>query len=80
MKEATGEANLTILIIALIGVIATFGAILIPRLMKNSNNKSCCLENDGIIFNNKCYVKESCNTNSSTGKTTNCTQLLDAKC
>ena len=34
MKEATGEANMTIITVVLIGIVAAVGAILIPNIMK----------------------------------------------
>jgi len=55
MKEAAGEANMTVITIVLIGVVAAVGAILIPRLLKTVQYKSCCLEN-GLMYvsGNKC--------------------------
>ena len=47
MKEAAGEANVTVITIVLIGVVAAAGAILIPRIIKNMGAKSCCTENGG---------------------------------
>lgn len=79
MREASENANITIITIALIGVVVSFGAILIPRMNNNTSKKTCCLENDGILFNNECYAKESCNTDLTTVPT-NCTEILDVKC
>ena len=42
MKEAAGEANMTVITIVLIGVVAAVGAILIPRLLNNVQYRSCC--------------------------------------
>ena len=47
MKEAAGEANITVITIVLIGVVAAAGAILIPRLVSSINARSCCTENGG---------------------------------
>ena len=47
MKEAAGEANITVITIVLIGVVAAAGAVLIPRLLNNMKAKSCCTEYGG---------------------------------
>ncbi len=47
MREATGEANMTIITIVLIGVVAAAGAVFIPRLIKNMEAQSCCSEQGG---------------------------------
>ena len=54
MKEAAGEANMTVITIVLIGVVAAVGAILIPRLMNSSANKSCCQELGGVVSGQMC--------------------------
>ena len=47
MKEAAGEANMTVITIVLIGVVAAVGVVLIPRIMTNMKAKSCCTEYGG---------------------------------
>ncbi len=54
MKEAAGEANLTVITIVLIGVVAAVGVILIPRLMNSVQDKSCCQELGGYISVGMC--------------------------
>ena len=54
MKEAAGEANMTVITIVLIGVVAAAGLLLVPKLMKNMNKKSCCTDAGGIWSNNGC--------------------------
>ena len=54
MKEAAGEANMTVITIVLIGVVAAVGAILIPRLLNNMSDKSCCQELGGYVSGAKC--------------------------
>ena len=56
MKEAAGEANMTVITIVLIGVVAAVGAILIPRIMNSMNDKSCCQEMGGYVSVDKCKV------------------------
>ncbi len=47
MKEAAGEANLTVITIVLIGVVVAVGVVLIPRLMGNTAAKACCTDAGG---------------------------------
>lgn len=54
MKEAAGEANMTVITIVLIGVVAAVGLMIVPRLMKNLGQKSCCTDAGGKWSANKC--------------------------
>ena len=54
MKEAAGEANVTVITIVLIGLVAAAGAVLIPRIITNIKVKSCCTEYGGTWQNGKC--------------------------
>ena len=49
MKEAAGEANMTVITIVLIGVVAAVGAVFIPRLLNNLKAQSCCTEQGGTF-------------------------------
>ncbi len=49
MKEAAGEANMTVITIVLIGVVAAVGLLLVPRLMKNIKAKACCTDGGGYM-------------------------------
>ena len=40
MKEATGEASMTVIVIVVIGVIAAAAAIIIPNISKDVSNRS----------------------------------------
>lgn len=42
MKEATGEANMTVITIVLIAIIAAVATPLITSLLSNSAKKACC--------------------------------------
>lgn len=58
MKEASGEANMTIITIVLIGAVAAVGAIFIPKLLNSSSKKSGCSELGGTLKSDgKCYWK-----------------------
>ena len=55
MKEAAGEANITVITIVLIGAVAAVGLVVIPRLMKNAKRKSCCVNGGGVVSGKYCY-------------------------
>ncbi len=54
MKEASGEANLTVVTIILIGVIVAVVTPLITTLMGNTERRTCCLNNGGTWEGNGC--------------------------
>ncbi len=54
MKEAAGEANMTVITIVLIGVVAAVGLVLVPRLLGNMQKKTCCTDAAGKWSGNKC--------------------------
>ncbi len=58
MKEAAGEANMTVITIVLIGVVAAVGAILVPRILDSANMKSACAEMGGNLSGKKCTWKD----------------------
>lgn len=56
MKEAAGEANMTVITIVLIGLVAAAGAILIPSLLTNMKARSCCQQMGGVVDGGNCVV------------------------
>lgn len=54
MKEASGEANLTVITIILIGVIVAVVTPLITSLMNNTKARTECLNNGGTWNNGQC--------------------------
>lgn len=54
MKEASGEANLTVVAIILIGVIAAVVTPLINQLMSNTKARTECLNSGMCWKNNQC--------------------------
>lgn len=54
MKEAAGEANLTVVAIILIGVVVAVVTPLVNSLMKSSAGRACCTDGGGYIEGNKC--------------------------
>lgn len=54
MKESAGEANMTVITIVLIGLVAAAGALIIPNLITSMKNKSCCTQAGGTWSGNQC--------------------------
>ncbi len=54
MKEASGEANMTVVTIILIGIIVAVATPLITNMMKTSKERSCCYNNGGTWVNGDC--------------------------
>ena len=55
MKEAAGEANMTVITIVLIGVVLAAGTLLVSNLMGSTSNSSCCTSSGGIWYKGACY-------------------------
>ena len=56
MKEAAGEANMTVITIVLVGLVLAAGVVLIPRLLSNMDDRSKCNEAGGTWTNGQCSV------------------------
>ncbi len=54
MKEAAGEANLTVVAIILIGVIAAVVTPLITRMMNTTRERGECMDTGGVWVNGRC--------------------------
>lgn len=54
MKEAAGEANLTVVAIILIAVVVAVATPLVNSLMTNSAKRSCCTDAGGVWKNSGC--------------------------
>lgn len=73
MKEAAGEANLTVVAIILIGVVVAVATPLVNSMMKTTAKRACCVDRGYVWKNNACKngtanVGESTYYNSSTGE------------
>jgi len=56
MKEAAGEANLTVVAIILIAVVVAVATPLINSLMSTAAYRSCCTDAGAVWHNSACYV------------------------
>lgn len=59
MKEAAGEANMTVVTIILIGVIVAVATPIINSMMDNTKKKTCCMNAGGVIENGVCDKENS---------------------
>ena len=57
MKEAAGEANLTVVAIILIGVIVAVVTPLVNSLMSSTACRSCCTDSGGVWDGNACDME-----------------------
>ena len=56
MKEAAGEANLTVVAIILIGVIAAVVTPIVNNMMTTTSQRAECMDNGGIWENGSCTM------------------------
>ena len=56
MKEATGEANITVITIVLIAVVLAVGTVIVRRVLATTRARSCCTSVGGTVANGQCTV------------------------
>lgn len=56
MKEAAGEANLTVITIILIGIIVAVVTPIIRGVMTSTKERTCCVDAGGEWKNNTCTI------------------------
>lgn len=54
MKEAAGEANMTVITIVLIAVVAAVATPLVTNMVNNSADKACCNSVGGYVEGTSC--------------------------
>lgn len=54
MKEAAGEANMTVVTIILIAIVLGVGTIIINGMMNSTKTSSCCTSLGGTFAGGKC--------------------------
>lgn len=54
MKEATGETNMTVVTIIIIGVIVAIATPIISNLMRDTEGKAECFNNGGAWVDGQC--------------------------
>lgn len=58
MKEASGEANITVLTILLIGIVALVATPLITNIMNSTKARTCCTNAGGKWSGAKCQPQK----------------------
>lgn len=54
MKEAAGEANMTVITIILIGIVLAVGTVIVNGMLSGIKGKTECVNNGGVWVNGKC--------------------------
>ena len=54
MKEAAGEANMTVVTIVIIGVVVAIATPIIKGMMESTGDKAECVNNGGTWVNGNC--------------------------
>ena len=57
MKEAAGEANMTVITIVLIAVVAAVATPLVTNMVNNSADKAGCNSLGGYVEGSTCIIK-----------------------
>lgn len=61
MKEAAGEANMTVITIVLIAIVLGVGTVIVKKLMDNTSTKTDCISQGGCMVGDTCEIP--CPTN-----------------
>ena len=69
MKEATGEANMTVITIVIIALVLAIGTPIVTNVLNSTKNSTDCTAKGNVWYNGSCYAPNRCNTNTA-GKTT----------
>ena len=62
MKEAAGEANMTVITIVLIAIVLGIGTVVVTRMMKTTAQKQACSEIGGSLSGTTCNYVDSSGT------------------
>ena len=60
MKEAAGEANMTVITIVLIAIVLAVGTIVVTSMMNTTGRSSACSNAGGIWKGGKCCKDTTC--------------------
>lgn len=72
MKEASGEASMTVITIILVGVIAAIAVPLVNNAMSSTAKQAACQEKGGTLNGSSCTYYQN-----GTKKTSTCTKQSD---
>ncbi len=68
MKEAAGEANMTVITIVLIAIVAAVATPLVTNMVNNSADKACCNSLGGYVDGANCKIQSQSGSTSETLK------------
>ena len=71
MKEAAGEANMTVITIVLIAIVLGVGTVIVNSVLNRTRQSSDCSGAGGVWFGGRCYRPNACTTDGM--NRTNCT-------
>ena len=74
MKEAAGEANMTVITIVLIAIVLAVGTVIVNNVMNNTKKRSCCQTAGGTVSGNKCTIGSSSSTMDASWMKTYCSE------
>ena len=69
MKEATGEANVTVITIVLIAIVLAVGTVIVSSALNSSKKSSCCSSVGGYYKGARCYMDKAAADAEDSGKT-----------
>ena len=75
MKEATGEANITVITIVLIAIVLAVGTVIVNNVLNTAKKSSCCDANGGIWRGGTCWATCTAGTG-----TTGCSGSVSTTC
>ncbi len=61
MKEAAGEANMTVITIVLIAIVLAVGTVIVTNMMNSTREKTNCTNDGGCMVSGQCQIP--CPTN-----------------
>ena len=62
MKEAAGEANMTVITIVLIAIVLGVGTVIVNNVMNNTGKSAACQTAGGVWEGGKCATAKGANT------------------
>lgn len=68
MKEATGEANITVITIVLIAIVLAVGTVIVNSVLSNAKASSCCTSIGGSWVGGRCCNSKSYDSDKKTCK------------
>ncbi len=57
MKEAAGEANMTVITIVLIAIVLSVGTIIVRSMMSNTKKSTECTSSGGYWYGGDCHTE-----------------------